>query len=127
MNKLRFLMPIGLLAVPAVFGAAVMLLWNWLMPSLFNLTMIDFWQALGIVILCRILFGSFGGLHHHRAHRGHGLGMRNIREKWQNMTPEQREAFVNRKREHCNRCGFFGKADFEAFMTNDDHTSKEHE
>jgi hypothetical protein len=36
-----------------------MLLWNWLMPTLFGLTTITFWQAAGIVLLARLIFGGF--------------------------------------------------------------------
>jgi hypothetical protein len=35
-------------------------LWNWLLPPLFGWRQITFWQALGILALCRILFGGFG-------------------------------------------------------------------
>ena len=38
----------------------VRLLWNWLLPSLFGWRLITFWQALGILVLCRILFGGLG-------------------------------------------------------------------
>jgi hypothetical protein len=50
-----------------VFGLVVKVLWNWLMPPLFGLTTIGFWQAFGIVLLAKLLFGGFG-----HAHRGHG-------------------------------------------------------
>jgi len=42
-----------------LFGYFVMLLWNWLMPSIFGLTTITFWQAVGIIILARLIFGAF--------------------------------------------------------------------
>jgi hypothetical protein len=45
-----------------VFGLFVMLLWNWLMPMLFSLPVINYWQAVGIIIIARMIFG--GG--HHR-------------------------------------------------------------
>ncbi|MBD3385584.1 hypothetical protein GF407_11750 [candidate division KSB1 bacterium] len=50
-----------------IFGFAVMWLWNWLMPALFGLPSIGFWQAWGLVILSHILFKSFPhhGSHHH--------------------------------------------------------------
>jgi hypothetical protein len=44
-----------------VFGYLIMLLWNWLMPTLFGLTTITFWQAVGIAFLARLIFG--GGKH----------------------------------------------------------------
>lgn len=48
-----------------IFGYFVMLLWNWLMPSIFGLTTITFWQAAGIVLLARLIFGGFKHGHDH--------------------------------------------------------------
>jgi hypothetical protein len=45
----------------AVFGLVVMSLWNWLMPTLFGWHVISYWQALGLLILSKILFGGFRG------------------------------------------------------------------
>lgn len=42
-----------------IFGYFVMLLWNWLMPEIFGLITITFWQAAGIVLLARLVFGGF--------------------------------------------------------------------
>src|SRR5262249_60372870 len=58
-RRLKFV----LFAVAAilVFGFVVMILWNWLMPALFGWRVINFWQALGLLVLCRILFGGFRG------------------------------------------------------------------
>lgn len=58
---------IGIIAV-AIFTTVAMLLWNWLMPAIFNLPEITFWQSLGIIILSKIIFG---GMHHgsHHFHR----------------------------------------------------------
>lgn len=44
-----------------LFGYVIMYLWNWLMPAIFGLTTITFWQAIGICLLSKILFGGFGG------------------------------------------------------------------
>lgn len=52
-----------------VFGIVVQLLWNWLMPAIFGLGEISYWQAFGIVILSKLLFGAIG--HRHREHAGH--------------------------------------------------------
>jgi hypothetical protein len=43
-------------------GAVTMWLWNWLMPAIFKLPAIGFWQAVGILLLSHILFrrSSFG-------------------------------------------------------------------
>ena len=61
--KLFIIAPLAILGM-ALFifigGTIVMLLWNALLPSLFSLPAISFWQALGILVLCRILFGGLG-------------------------------------------------------------------
>lgn len=56
-----------------VFGFFVMLLWNWLMPDLFNIQyQITFWQAAGLILLARLIFGHIGHGHRHpRHHESH--------------------------------------------------------
>jgi hypothetical protein len=49
------------LGLAAAFGWAVMALWNWLMPDIFGLKRIDYWQAWGLVILSCILFKPWSG------------------------------------------------------------------
>ena len=133
MKKLRFLKPVVFLLAAAVFSVVVMLLWNWLIPGIFGFSTVNFWQALGLLVLCKILFGSFiggygrrhdkmrYGMFHHRNH---------LREKWLKMTPEQRKEFfskrrefVNRTREHFGRGDFFGESDFDPFVA-DENTQK---
>ncbi len=61
--KWIFLAPlaiVGILLFIALGGEMVMRLWNWLLPPLFGWHQITFWQALGLLALCRILFGGFG-------------------------------------------------------------------
>jgi hypothetical protein len=83
------------LAVAAAFGATVMLLWNALMPAVFGLVSINIWQALGLLVLSRILFGGFGGRF------GGGFGRfadkNPIREKWMKMTPDERKEFLRHR------------------------------
>jgi hypothetical protein len=82
------------LVAAATLGAVVMLLWNAIVPVLFTTAHpIDYPQALGLLVLCRILFGGF---------RGHGgwHGRRHF-AKWQAMTPEEREQLA--------RCGPWGR------------------
>lgn len=66
----------GLLGI--IFGYLIMLLWNWLMPAIFGLAMINYWQAIGLFLLGRLLFGSFGGKggagHRLPAHRKRRIG-----------------------------------------------------
>lgn len=84
-----FFIPLILIAFVA-FGFFTMHLWNWLMPVLFHLPEITFWQTIGLMILSRLVIGGFGG--HGRGH-GHHHCRRNMHEKWENMTPEEREKF----------------------------------
>src|SRR6516162_5066097 len=79
---------VGIVVFIAVGGAIVMQLWNWLLPPLFSLRQITFWQALGILMLSRILFGGWGGHGHFRS-----SFRRRMAERWENMTPEERERF----------------------------------
>lgn len=85
-----FLAPLailGLLLFIALGGEVVLQLWNWLLPAIFGWPQITFWQALGILALCRILFGRFGG-HAHRSNF-----RRRMAERCKRMTPEERERF----------------------------------
>jgi len=54
----------GLFAL--VLGFVVQWLWNWLMPDIFGLNPISYWQAFGILFLAKLLFGGLG--HHHPSH-----------------------------------------------------------
>jgi len=60
---------VGAVIIAFLFGYFVMLLWNWLMPPLLHAGTINYWQAFGIVILAKILFGGVGGGHHDRGAR----------------------------------------------------------
>ena len=79
---------LGILVFCFIGGEIVMHLWNWLLPSLFSWPQITFWQALGILALCRILFGGFG-----RHASGRSNFRRRMRERCQHMTPDERERF----------------------------------
>ena len=88
------------IAAAALMGYVVMRLWNWLLPGLFGWHMISFWQAIGLLILSKILFGGFRG----RPGFG-GYGQRRMIERWEKMTPEEREKF--RAGMQGRRCGSF--------------------
>jgi hypothetical protein len=77
-----------------VFGFAVMSLWNWLMPALFGLPPITYWQGLGLLVLSWLLFGGRRGF-------GHGGWHGRWREKWEKMTPEQRADFRKAMEARC--------------------------
>tara|TARA_R110002050_G_scaffold109796_1_gene221102 strand:- start:26568 stop:26975 length:408 start_codon:yes stop_codon:yes gene_type:complete len=52
---------LGIIGLVILFGYVIMWLWNWLMPELFGLTTINYWQAIGLFILFKILIGGCGG------------------------------------------------------------------
>src|SRR5262249_32796323 len=87
-------------AMASLLGFVVMRLWNWLTPALFGWHMISFWQALGILLLSKILFGGFRGF---RGRPGMPQWRQRMMERWEKMTPEERDKFVAGMRGR--RCG----------------------
>jgi len=105
-RKMIFLAPLailGMIAFLAIGGEIILLLWNWLLPSLFGWRQITFWQALGLLALCRILFGGF---------RSHGYGRskwrRGMEERCDWMTPEEREQMREKLRQRMREKWGFG-------------------
>ena len=96
--RFLFLAPLALLGI-ALFvflgGYTVMRLWNWLTPALWGWHTITFWQALGILVLCRILFGRMGP----RGMGRRGPWGRGMRDRFQHMTPEEKAQFKKKVRE----------------------------
>jgi hypothetical protein len=84
----------------AVFGFAVMLLWNALVPDLFHGPVLTFWQAVGLLVLSHIFLGGKGGWHHRHGWR-HDRWRRKFEEKLASMTPEEREKFNEEWRHRC--------------------------
>ena len=72
----------------AMIGFVVMSLWNGLTPALFGWKLISYWQAVGLIILSRILFGGFRGAVGRGGHWRHRM-----MERCEQMTPEERERF----------------------------------
>ena len=95
----------ALIALVAVGG--VTLLWNWLLPPIFGIRQITFWQALGIMFLCRLLFGTFGLRGAARSRMRERMRER-MEERVAGMTPEEREAWRQRMR---SRWGFCAPAE----------------
>lgn len=86
---------------------AVMALWNNILVGVLHVGVINFWQALGIFGLAKILFGGFPGGHGRWGGGGPGGRWKQrmgggMKEKWMNMSPEEREKF---KQEWGRRCG----------------------
>lgn len=84
------------IAAVAVFGMVVQHLWNWLIPSIVGWHAISFWQAIGILLLSKILFGGFRG-------RNGMHWRRRMGERWEKMSPDEREKFTRGLR---GRCGY---------------------
>jgi len=95
---------IGLAVIAGTFllGFVVMQLWNWLMPELFTgAHTINYWQAFGILVLSKILFGGFKGRRGCGVHHGHHWRSR-FKEQWSGMSEEERE----KVRKCCNPDGW---------------------
>jgi hypothetical protein len=95
---------VGFALFVALGGLLVRELWNWLLPVLFGWPSVSFWQALGLLALCRILFGGFA------RHGSGGSGIRRrireriadrMDERWETMSPEERERFRQGLRHRC--------------------------
>ena len=103
-KKFIFFLPVVALIATAL-GFVVMYLWNWILPEVAHAGRLNFWQAIGLLVLCRILFGNFnksggGGGFREKAH--------NMRAKWHSMNEEERAKF---KEEYKRRCGGWGRHD----------------
>jgi Ca2+/H+ antiporter, TMEM165/GDT1 family len=99
-RRILFFILIAALAI-FVFGSVVMLLWNNILAPVLNISTITFVQALGILVLSKILFGGFRGGWGPRRH----YWKQRMTQKWNNMTPEEKEKF---KQEWQKRCGGWG-------------------
>jgi len=104
-KNLFWIAPLAILGI-ALFvflgGFIVMQLWNWLLPALFGWPQITFWKAVGLLALCRILFGGHG-------FRGPRSNFRRrMGERWEQMTPEEREKFRQSWRGRCGPAGPVG-------------------
>jgi hypothetical protein len=94
-----------LLIIPLIFGGLaliVMLLWNAIMPAVLHVETLTYWQALGLLVLCRILFGGFlfGG---RKSRPSFGGPSSQVREKWMNMSDEERMRFKEEWRKRCGK------------------------
>ncbi|WP_034947187.1 hypothetical protein [Erwinia oleae] len=87
-------------------GLLVMSLWNALLPALLGVKSIGFWQALGMLILCRILFGGLG------LRPGMFGARRRMHERWMQMTPEQREQFSRHRHDGFRHRGHHRRRDW---------------
>jgi hypothetical protein len=93
----------GFCVTAMCFSVVVMLVWNMVIPDVFGLATISFWQALGLLLLARLLFS---GRHWSRRRTGFHMHHNPIREKWAKMTASEQAEFIR------NRHAFFHKHSF---------------
>jgi hypothetical protein len=96
----------GLIAISLV-GVVTLLLWNWLIPTLFKGPVINYWEALGLLLLTKILFWRVGGGSRNTCNTTDNAAApywkHRFYEKFSTMKPEDREAFKNKMKEKwCN-------------------------
>lgn len=100
-NPKKFLLfPLFIIAAALLMGAVVMLLWNAILPSLLNINAITYWQAVGLLVLCKILFGNLGPLRH-----GGGPPFRKPywKDKWSGMSDEEKIKFREEWKKRCEQ------------------------
>jgi len=90
--------PLVIVGIFAISGI-VMLLWNWIIPAISPLTTITYWQAMGLFLLCRILFGGFH--QHHRAAHRHIANHVPFSDKFMDMNDDERQQFKNQWKQRC--------------------------
>ncbi|WP_205508527.1 hypothetical protein [Longitalea arenae] len=99
-----------------LFSFIVMSLWNAILPNVLGVKTISFWQALGILVLSKILFSGFGGFHHKKEQFKNRF-RQNMMAKWEHMTPEEKQKF---KEEWKNRCGGWGSRFYDRNKTTEE-------
>jgi len=100
-RKKFILIPFFVAGALFLISYIVMLLWNNLLPDILHVSTITYWQAMGILVLSKILFG-FGG---HHGGRGGAPWMRHKMERFKNMSPEEQERFREEMRARCGKWG----------------------
>lgn len=92
----------------ALLAYVVMLLWNGVLAQVVTVSTISFYQAIGLLVLSKILFGGFpSGKNHCNQCGGGGHWKNQLKEKWHTMSPEERDQM---KQEWRNRCRTWGRS-----------------
>jgi hypothetical protein len=91
---------IMIVAALFIFPLIVMLIWNAVMPDVFGVNEITYWQSLGLIVLGKILFSGFGFGRHKRHHHG-GHWRSRWQDKWEQMSPEEQDAFYKKYGYRC--------------------------
>ena len=100
-GKIAMMIVLGIGAI-ILFGFIVMNLWNAILVPVLGIGAVSFWQALGILVLSKILFGGFKG---RGGFGGPPVWKTEMKEKWQHMSPEEREQVKQQWRERCRHWG----------------------
>lgn len=99
-RRIRFPFFIGIIPIALLLAALVQWLWNSILPDLVQVGQLSYWKALGLLVLCRILFGGFRG----GPAAGRGPFRHNrLREKWMHMSEEERQHFKDQLRQRCSK------------------------
>ncbi|MCD7900145.1 MAG: hypothetical protein LUH22_09780 [Bacteroides sp.] len=93
-NGRRFLHVFIFVAACAVIAAITMLLWNALIPAIIGWNAINYWQAAGLLILCRLLFGGMGRHFHRRKFHPRGG---HLHHKLEGMSFEERREYIRKR------------------------------
>jgi hypothetical protein len=119
--KGRFIfIPLGIAAFLSLTGFVVMSLWNYLLPAILHVGAITFWQAIGIFILCKILFGFGRG-----GHKAGAPWMRHrMEERFKNMTPEEKEKFKEKMMQKCGPGRWGGGHSWDSYNVSTEKTSE---
>ena len=80
-------------AVLVPLGFIIMALWNNILAVIFPIALINFWQALGLFLLSKLLFGGLPGKPAWAGRRHNRREMEEMRNKWFNLSPEERKNF----------------------------------
>ena len=99
-KKRFFFFPLFLLAFFSL-SAIVMLLWNWIIPSISTFGVLSYWKAMGLLTLTRILFGGFHfKRHQHKMHQ-HFEQHAAFKDKFMVMSDEEKQEFKNQLKNRC--------------------------
>ena len=99
------LFPLFGAAVVYLAGSAVQYLWNNILTPVVGVGILTFWQAVGLLVLCRLLFGGFRGGHRGGWERGRHRIAPRMRERWMQMSEEERTRFKEEWRQRCRPRG----------------------
>lgn len=92
-RNFKFIFPIFILVLFLGLSWVIQILWNAIISPTFSLTEFNYWQAMGLLLFCRILVGGFR----------FGVPPYQHREKWRNMSEEERAKFKEEWKQRCNK------------------------